>query len=202
MKSLQHQHVMILGLGISGLAMARWCSRFGASVSLVDTRANPPQLEQLKTELPSLKFICSAFEAHLINTSDFAFLLVSPGIKPADTAELLASTKEKNIRIGNELTLFNVALAELNESQQYKPHVLAISGTNGKTTVTALTGKLVACANMSVAIAGNIGPSLLDTLGANIDAAALPEVQAPFLRVHRGTRYRHRQSQTSPSSGR
>jgi UDP-N-acetylmuramoylalanine--D-glutamate ligase len=176
MKSLQHQHVMILGLGISGLAMARWCSRFGASVSLVDTRANPPQLKNLKTELPNVKFICSAFESHLLEENDIAFLLVSPGIKPADTAELLTIAKEKDTLIGNELTLFNFALAELNESQQYKPHVLAISGTNGKTTVTALTGKLVACANMSVAIAGNIGPSLLDTLGANLDAATLPEV--------------------------
>ena len=176
MKSLQHQHVMILGLGISGLAMARWCSRLGASVSLVDTRANPPQLEQLKTELPGAKFICSAFEPHLVDASDLAFLLVSPGIKPADTAQMLARAQEKNTLIGNELTLFNFALAELNESQQYKPHVLAITGTNGKTTVTALTGRLVACANMSVAIAGNIGPSLLDTLGANLDASALPEV--------------------------
>lgn len=176
MKSLQHQHVMILGLGISGLAMARWCSRLGASVSLVDTRANPPQLEQLKTELPGVKFICSAFEPHLVDVNDLAFLLVSPGIKPADTAQILARAQEKNTLIGNELTLFNFALAELNESHQYKPHVLAITGTNGKTTVTALTGRLVACANMSVAIAGNIGPSLLDTLGANLDASALPEI--------------------------
>lgn len=176
MKSLQHQHVMILGLGISGLAMARWCSRFGASVTLVDTRANPPQLEQLKTELPNIKFICSTFEPHLVEVCDIAFVLVSPGIKPVDTAALQVRAKEKNVRIGNELTLFNFALAELNESQQYKPHVLAITGTNGKTTVTALTGKLVDCANMSVAIAGNIGPSLLDTLSANLDAVALPQV--------------------------
>ena len=176
MKSLQHQNVMILGLGISGLAMARWCSRFGASVSLVDTRVNPPQLEQLSTELSNVKFICSEFDPHLVVANDIAFLLVSPGIKPADTAELLARAKEKNTLIGNELTLFNLGLSELNESQQYKPHVLAISGTNGKTTVTALTGKLVASANMSVATAGNIGPSLLDTLSANLDAAALPEV--------------------------
>ena len=176
MKSLQHQHVMILGLGISGLAMARWCSRFGARVSLVDTREKPPQLELLKTELPEVKFIYSAFEPSLIDTTELAFLLLSPGIKPTETAELLSKAKDKSVVIGNELTLFNSALAELNASQQYNPYVLAISGTNGKTTVTALTGKLVACANMSVAIAGNIGPSLLDTLSVNLDAKALPEV--------------------------
>lgn len=176
MKSLNHQHVMVLGLGISGLAMARWCSRFAASVTIVDTRTNPPQLEQLKAELPKVKFICSEFEPHLVEASEVTFLLISPGIKPVDAAELQAKAKEKNVFIGNELTLFNFALEDLNDSQNYKPYVLAITGTNGKTTVTALTGKLVACANKSVAIAGNIGPSLLDTLSAKIDALALPEV--------------------------
>ena len=176
MKLLQNQHAMILGLGISGLAMARWCSRFGASVTLVDTRANPPQLEQLKTELPNVKFMCSTFESQLVEANDITFLLVSPGIKPVDTADLKLRAKEKNIRIGNELTLFNFALAELNESQQYKPYVLAITGTNGKTTVTSLTGKLAACANKLVAVAGNIGPSLLDTLGAKLGSKDLPEV--------------------------
>jgi UDP-N-acetylmuramoylalanine--D-glutamate ligase len=63
----------------------------------------------------------------------------------------------------------------LNESENYKPVVLAITGTNGKTTVTSLTGKLVATANMSVAVAGNIGPSLLDTLIKKIDAKDLPQ---------------------------
>jgi UDP-N-acetylmuramoylalanine--D-glutamate ligase len=176
MKSLQHQHVMILGLGISGLAMARWCERFGANITVVDTRENPPQLEQLLSELKNTQFICSDFDAHLIDKDEITFLLLSPGIKPADTAAILTSAKEKNVFVGNELTLFNMALSELKESQQYQPHVLAITGTNGKTTVTTLTGKLVACANMSVAVAGNIGPSLLDTLGSKMNSADLPEV--------------------------
>ena len=176
MKSLQHQHVMILGLGISGLAMARWCVRFDANVLVVDTRANPPQLEQLKAELPSVKFICGEFEPHLVGASDLAFLLVSPGIKPVETAELVTRAKEINVHIGNELTLFNMAMVELNETQQYRPQVLAITGTNGKTTVTSLTGNMVACANKSVAVAGNIGPSLLDTLSKKLDAMDLPEV--------------------------
>jgi len=58
----------------------------------------------------------------------------------------------------------------------YTPAVLAITGTNGKTTVTALTGQLVERAGKSVAVAGNIGPTLLDTLSARMDADDLPEV--------------------------
>jgi UDP-N-acetylmuramoylalanine--D-glutamate ligase len=176
MKSLEHQNVMILGLGISGLAMARWCAQHGVTVTVVDSRTNPPQLSQLKTELPEARFICSQFQSALFENVDIDFLLISPGIKPGDVDELLEKAKEKAIRIGNELTLFNMALIDLEESDAYKPHVLAITGTNGKTTVTSLTGKLVACSNMTVAVAGNIGPSLLDTLSEKIKSAELPQV--------------------------
>lgn len=175
MKSLKHQNVMILGLGISGLAMARWCAQYGASVIVVDSRTNPPQLNQLKTELPDARFICSQFQSALFENVEIDYLLISPGIKPADVGELLLNAKDKAIRIGNELTLFNMALIDLRESVAYKPHVLAITGTNGKTTVTSLTGKLVASADMNVAVAGNIGPSLLDTLSEKIKSAELPQ---------------------------
>ncbi len=176
MKSLEHQNVMILGLGISGLAMARWCVRYGATVTIVDSRSNPPQLNQLKTELPDACFISSQFRPTLLENAKFDYLLVSPGIKPTDVVELLSRAKEKFVRTGNELTLFTLALHDLKESEAYKPYVLAITGTNGKTTVTSLTGKLVACANMTVAVAGNIGPSLLDTLGERIKNSELPQV--------------------------
>ena len=175
MKSLGHQNVMILGLGISGLAMARWCSLHGASVTVVDTRSHPPQLNQFKAELLDAQFICSSFDATVLTDREINYLLISPGIKPADLNEIVLSANLKTIPVGNELTLFNMALADLNETENYKPAVLAITGTNGKTTVTSLTGKLVASANMSVAIAGNIGPSLLDTLREKIDANDLPQ---------------------------
>jgi UDP-N-acetylmuramoylalanine--D-glutamate ligase len=175
MKSLEHQTVMILGLGISGLAMARWCVQHGASVTVVDSRSHPPQLSQLKTEIPDARFISSQFQSALLENVEIDYLLISPGIKPADVSELLLNAKNKAIRIGNELTLFIMALIDLRQSDAYKPHVLAITGTNGKTTVTSLTGKLVASTNMTVAVAGNIGPSLLDTLSEKIKSVELPQ---------------------------
>lgn len=176
MKSLEHQSVMILGLGISGLAMARWCAKYGATVTVVDSRAHPPQLNQLKAEVPEARFISNSFESALLDNIEIAYLLVSPGIKPADIRELLLHANEKSIRTGNELSLFSWALTDLKESQSYAPYLLAITGTNGKTTVTSLTGKLVSCAHMTVAVAGNIGPSLLDTLSVSIKDANLPQV--------------------------
>jgi UDP-N-acetylmuramoylalanine--D-glutamate ligase len=175
MKSLKHQNVMILGLGVSGLAMARWCSLQGSAVTAVDTRAHPPELDQFRADLPDAQFVCSSFNQALLADAKIDYLLISPGIKPSDVKEIVSNANLKKFTIGNELTLFNMALADLNESENYKPAVLAITGTNGKTTVTSLTGKLVASANMSVAVAGNIGPSLLDTLRKKIDAKDLPQ---------------------------
>ncbi len=76
--------------------------------------------------------------------------------------------------VGGELDLFAKALAALAQQHGYAPKVLAITGTNGKTTVTALTGHLLEHAGWSAAVAGNIGPSLLDTLTHHLDAENLP----------------------------
>ena len=156
MNTLKDQRVLVLGLGISGLAMARWCVRFGADVTVADSRPMPPQLDVLNRDLPSVNFIHSAFSTSLIGNNIFNLLLISPGIKPEELASILLCAKGQGITVGNELTLFSSALASLKESQGYVPCVLAITGTNGKTTVTSLTGKLIACAGKTVAVAGGV----------------------------------------------
>ena len=86
-----------------------------------------------------------------------------------------------------------MALQALRASHGYAPAVLAITGTNGKTTVTSLTGQLVERSGKTVAVAGNIGPTLLDTLAGHIDADTLPRrvgagaVELPARRRERGT---------------
>ena len=82
----------------------------------------------------------------------------------ASIAGLCASAAASGLAVAGELALFCGALEQLRLTQNYQPMVLAITGTNGKTTVTALTGLLVARAGKTVAVAGNIGPTLLDTL--------------------------------------
>ena len=66
MKHLQDLHVLILGLGASGLAMARWCARHGARVSVADTRAAPPQLAALRRDAPDAAFVGGAFSVALV----------------------------------------------------------------------------------------------------------------------------------------
>lgn len=173
---LHGQHVLILGLGASGLAMARWCVRQGARVTVADTRETPPQLAQLQAELPQVSFRAGAFEPGLVEGSDIRAIFKSPGLSPAAVAPVWQAAQSIGLWAGGELDLFARAMHELKVQRGYVPKVLAITGTNGKTTTTALAGRLVAHAGKTVAVAGNIGPSLLDTLAAHLDAETLPEV--------------------------
>lgn len=170
------QHVLVLGCGASGLAMARWCASQGAEVTVADTRGNPPQLAPLREQVPRAAFVSGAFSAQLLQGRTLALVLRSPGLAPEQLAPVLDAAREQGVRVQGELDLFAQALAQLKAQQGYAPQVLAITGTNGKTTVTSLTGQLVERSGRTVAVAGNIGPSLLDTLSAKLASGALPQV--------------------------
>jgi UDP-N-acetylmuramoylalanine--D-glutamate ligase len=342
MKHLHDLHVLILGLGASGLAMARWCARHGAHVTVADTRAAPPQRAALHRDAPDAVFVGGAFSAALIEGTPVRVVYRSPGLAPADIAPVVDAARAIGLAVGGELDLFAQALRDLREVDGpdatpeagaegpadtdadrpampvaaaaadaptpdaprptptpsepeveprtetgpaaapgsapadppgpevapgsvpdpapaaapgssgipgaidppaapdvatssaavpasaraapasphsaareaaafvariaelsvaapvasaddeapmaavvpeaapapagYRPVVLAVTGTNGKTTVTSLTGQLVERAGRSVAVAGNIGPTLLDTLAGHLDAGTLPEV--------------------------
>ncbi len=180
MSTLAGQHVLVLGLGASGLALARWCDRCGADVTVSDTRANPPQLAALRGSLPRAVFVHAAMDAALFAAAQYGLVLKSPGLSPAGVSGVIDAAQAQGVAVGNELSVFADALADLKAAQAYCPQVIAITGTNGKTTVTSLTGQLVQRAGKTVAVAGNIGPTLLDTLTQHLDALAqghaLPEV--------------------------
>ena len=176
MTSLQDRHVLVLGLGLSGLAMARWCAARGAKVTVADTRAAPPQLDALRQQLPDARFVSGALDAAMLDDASLGAVYRSPGLAPASMAGLLQAARERGLPVAGELELFAQALAGLKQERGYQPAVLAVTGTNGKTTVTALTGQLVARAGLSVAVAGHIGPSLLDTLQERMAQDELPQV--------------------------
>ncbi len=181
MQALHNQSVLILGLGDSGLAMARWCARHGAQVKVVDTREQPPHLAALQAELPAVKFVHGAFDASLVEGQDVRAVFKSPGLSPESVAPVWNAAVAAGLWVGTELTLFAQALSDLQDSMAYHPKVLAITGTNGKTTVTSLTGQLLERAGKRVAVAGNIGPTLLDTLSQALDQAANEQAAADAL---------------------
>ncbi len=171
---LANLHVLVLGLGESGLAMARWCARHGAQVQVWDSRDQPPHAAALAAAAPGATLRSGALSAG--DLAGVQMVLKSPGLAPHDgrIAPLLAAARASGIAIGGELDLFARALADLQADRGYAPKVLAITGTNGKTTTTAMCALLVARCGLAVAAAGNIGPTMLDTLAAALDQAGAP----------------------------
>jgi UDP-N-acetylmuramoylalanine--D-glutamate ligase len=170
----QGKHVLVLGLGESGLAMALWLARCGAQVRVADTREEPARLTQLREALPEAQFVGGAFAASLLDGVDFA--VVSPGLAPGrELADITPVARERGIPLWGEIELFAQALAALRAQRGYAPKVIAITGTNGKTTVTSLTGLLCRRAGLKTQIAGNISPAALDVLRESLDKDELPQ---------------------------
>ena len=179
MNYLKDITVLVLGLGDSGLAMARWCARFGAQVRVWDSRAGSDvplaHASALAEHVPGATWVQGAL-------TDAAFagvrlVLKSPGLSPFDAriAAPLDRAAETGVLVQGELDLFSQALAELKAERGYAPKVLAITGTNGKTTTTAMAAMLIARAGVRVAVAGNIGPTMLQTLSDALDLEPAPQ---------------------------
>ena len=155
--------------------MARWVARNegDGAVRVADTRTTPPKLPALQNELPAAEFVAGPFTAALLD--DVRTVLVSPGLTPYETKAVLDEARARGLQIIGELGLFAQALNLLG-AEGGPPKVLAVTGTNGKTTVTSLTSQLVERAGLTVATAGNIGPAMLDVLTERMDAGTLPQV--------------------------
>ncbi|MDL2358495.1 MAG: UDP-N-acetylmuramoyl-L-alanine--D-glutamate ligase [Pseudomonadota bacterium] len=165
---------LVLGLGESGLAMAQWLARCGAGVRVADTRTEPQRLQQLRTAVPGVEFVCGEFSDALLEGIDFVTL--SPGLAPQrELRTIVPSAREKSIPVWGEIELFAQALAQLKAERGYAPKVIAITGTNGKTTVTSLTGLLCERAGMTARLAGNISPAALDVLREALEHDKLPQ---------------------------
>lgn len=166
-------HVLILGLGESGLAMACWCARQGARVRVADTRQTPPGLAQLRARVPEAEFIHAvhgAFDKTLLAGIDL--LALSPGLSAGQM--VVFEARARGIRVLGEIELFAEALRELGVRHQCR--IIAITGTNGKTTTATLTAHLCRAAGRDAELAGNISPAALDALMARLDAGKLPEI--------------------------
>ena len=160
---------LVLGLGDSGLAMARWLARDGGRVRVWDSRAEPPRAEALRGHVPGAEIVGGSLDE--VALDGVSRVLKSPGLAPGDAriAALLAAAAKAGIPVHGELDLFVEALDALRAGHDYTPKLIAITGTNGKTTTTAMTALLVESAGRRVAAAGNIGPTMLQTLGEAID---------------------------------
>ena len=169
------KRVLILGIGETGLSMARHLAAEGALLSAADTRDHPPGLEALVQAVPGMAVACGPLQEPLFE--NIHAVAVSPGVAVsgplADPCVLAA--RARGLPFLGDIELFALALEREKIASGYDPKILAITGTNGKTTVTSLTAHLANCAGMRARAAGNIGPAVLDAWS---DAKANSELRA------------------------
>ncbi len=167
---------LVLGLGDSGLAMARLLSASGYSVRVADTRSEPPRLAELRTELPKASFVAGDFSLALLD--EVQLLAMSPGLSPtlSAAAPLVKAAHKRKIEVVGEIELFARELSRLKAERGYAPRIVGVTGTNGKTTTSRLAGLMIEAAGRQVQVAGNIAPVALDALRAHMAADDLPEV--------------------------
>jgi len=162
---LRNRRAVVLGLGVTGLSAARFLTRHGASVRVADTRAEPPCAAQLAAELPSVALTTGAFTDSTFDDVDL--IVTSPGVDVRQPP--IAAALARRVEWAGDIELFARALPA-------GQRVLAVTGSNGKTTVATLTGALLRAAGLYTEVVGNIGEPVLDVLAAHERGQAWPDV--------------------------
>ena len=150
---LKSKRVLVLGLGETGLSALRWLATKGAVLSVADSRDNPPNMDDLARDMPQVAIYTGKFKAHIL--LDAELIVISPGIALSEPAVQAAISH--GITVIGDVELF----------AQHRPKnakVIAITGSNGKTTVTTLVGEICKAAGLNTLVAGNIGLPVLDVL--------------------------------------
>jgi UDP-N-acetylmuramoylalanine--D-glutamate ligase len=155
MMQLRDKQVLVLGLGETGLSLARWLGVQGARVRMADSRNNPPGLEEAKRCVALDAVRCGPFSESLLQGIDL--VAISPGVAVAEPVVQCALAH--GIPVAGDIELFARDLPQRN-----RPKVIAITGTNGKTTVTSMVGAMCRAAGLDTEVAGNISPAVLDVL--------------------------------------
>jgi len=162
---------LVLGLGESGLAMARWLARQGVALRVADSRDVPPGVDRLRAEVPDVEIVTGPFTDSLLD--GVGRIAISPGIDPRQP--LVQAAKARSVPVVGEMDLLADVLREQGAGERSR--IIAITGTNGKTTTTTLAGEMVRATGLDGVVAGNISPAALDVLMARLDAKeALPQV--------------------------
>ncbi len=157
---LSGKNILVLGLGDTGLSCARWLAARGANVSVADTRAAPPHGGRLAGLLPDVRIVTGPYSDALLQSAEL--LVISPGVPLAEPA--VARAVAAGIEAVGDVELFARAVRALNSRREHPMRMLAITGSNGKSTVTAMCGDMCRMAGLTTCVAGNIGLPVLDAL--------------------------------------
>lgn len=156
MQNITQQTQVVVGLGKSGLSLVRFLARQGQAFAVADSRENPPELIALQRDFPEVAVHCGPLSAELLSAAQV--LYVSPGL--ALSAPALQTAIASGVSISGDIDLF---------AQHARAPIVAITGSNAKSTVTTLVGQMFSAAGLNVAIGGNLGTPALDLLDDAID---------------------------------
>ena len=151
MNNLSHKRVLIVGLGKTGLSCARYLSEHGIEVAVTDSRDHPPALDELQNTHPDIAIFVGGFCSEAFKRA--TCLVVSPGISLHEP--LIIEARARGAEIVGDIELF---------ARNANAPVVAITGSNGKSTVTSLLGEMAKAAGLDVRVGGNIGVPALDLL--------------------------------------
>lgn len=146
----------IIGTGVTGLSVARFLARMGQAFVLLDTRAQPPNLAQIRQEFPDVVIETGELKAETLLLADE--IIVSPGIAVATPA--IAAAKAAGVPVMGDIELF---------VRYARAPIVAITGSNAKSTVTTLVGEMAAHAGVKVAVGGNLGTPALELLQDDVE---------------------------------
>nr|VFJ47054.1 MAG: UDP-N-acetylmuramoylalanine--D-glutamate ligase [Candidatus Kentron sp. DK] len=147
---------VIVGLGETGLSVARHLARQGVEFAVVDSRAEPPGLDALREELPDIPVHLGGFDEEVLGGAEE--IVLSPGIALHEPA--IRRARDRGIPVIGDIELFARAL----RASADRTPVIAITGSNGKSTVTTLVAEMARLDGRAVGVGGNIGPPALTVL--------------------------------------
>ncbi len=154
------QFRIVVGLGKSGMSLVRFLAQQGVRFAVVDTRANPPELATLQRDFPAVEVRCGELDAEFLCRA--CELLVSPGVALATPA--LREAAARGVRMSGDIDLF---------ARYAKAPIIAITGSNAKSTVTTLVGDMAKAAGKKVAVGGNLGTPALELLAEDVELYVL-----------------------------
>ena len=154
------QFRIVVGLGKSGMSLVRFLARQGLPFAVVDTRDNPPELASLREDFPQVEVRCGALDVDFLCRA--SELYVSPGLALATPA--LQAAAARGVKLSGDIDLF---------ARHAKAPIVAITGSNAKSTVTTLVGAMAAAAGRKVAVGGNLGTPALDLLRDDVELYVL-----------------------------
>ena len=146
-----NRNTAIVGMGATGLSAARFLSSIGKSFVFADSRTEPPRLHEVREQYPDVSMVLGPFTEDLL--LGFDRVVVSPGVSLEEPA--LVAARERGVKLIGDVELF---------LEQAAAPVIVITGSNGKSTVTTLLGKMAEACGLSVGVGGNLGTPMLDLL--------------------------------------